>query len=50
MTNDEIQMTNEISNSNDSTSGNHRDYDLEERTAKFGESVIRFAKTIPSIL
>jgi four helix bundle protein len=25
-----------------------RCYDLEERTAKFGEAIIRFAKTIPS--
>ncbi len=28
--------------------GSQRPYDLVERTAQFGESVIRFAKTIPS--
>lgn len=33
MTNDEITQT--------------RNYDLEERTAKFGEEIIRFAKNIP---
>jgi len=33
-------MTNQIQNSNNK-------YDLEERTAKFGESIILFTKTIP---
>jgi four helix bundle protein len=28
-------------------SGNKKVYDLEERTAKFGEAVIRFAKSVP---
>jgi four helix bundle protein len=28
-------------------SGNERVFDLEERTAKFGEAIVRFAKTIP---
>ncbi|MCH8043967.1 MAG: four helix bundle protein [Planctomycetes bacterium] len=32
------------------TSPRERCYDLEERTAKFGEAIIRFAKTIPSNL
>lgn len=27
--------------------GNRHPFDLEERTAKFGEAIIRFAKTIP---
>ncbi len=27
--------------------GEKRDYDLDERTARFGEAIIRFAKTIP---
>jgi len=29
------------------TKKNHRKYDLEERTAKFGEDIIRFCKKIP---
>jgi four helix bundle protein len=44
-------MTNDESNSNDGNDewedNPHRDFDLEERTARFGESVIRFAKRIP---
>ncbi|MFA7237047.1 MAG: four helix bundle protein [Phycisphaeraceae bacterium] len=47
MTNDETRMTNEISNANVQTPPPERDYDLEERTAKFGEWVIRFTKAIP---
>jgi len=39
MTNDEARMTNEGGASNG--------FDLEERTAVFGESVIAFAKTVP---
>jgi four helix bundle protein len=42
ITNDKIQMPNEIPNPNT------KKYDLEERTANFGEDVIRFAKTIPN--
>jgi four helix bundle protein len=42
-------MTNQIQNSNDET--NARDirptFDLEDRTARFGEAVITFAKRIP---
>jgi len=34
-------MTNQIQNSND------KKYDLQERTAKFGEDIIEFAKTLP---
>ena len=30
------------------TPSGERRYDLEERTAKFGEAIIRFAKTVPS--
>ncbi len=41
MSNVKIQMTNEIQNPND------KQYDLEERTASFGENVIKFAKTLP---
>ena len=39
-------MSNEAPSSNDK-SGGRPAYDLEERTALFGETVIRFAKTIP---
>ncbi len=37
-------MTNQISKTNDKIG---RKYDLEERTAKFGEEIIKFAKKIP---
>jgi four helix bundle protein len=40
ITNDKIQMPNEAQNPNT------KKYDLEERTANFGEDVIRFAKTL----
>jgi four helix bundle protein len=39
-------MTNDESNSNDETR-NGKSFDLEERTAKFGEAVIRFCKRVP---
>ncbi len=35
-------MSNEVQNPNT------KKYDLEERTANFGEDIIRFAKTIPN--
>ena len=35
-------MTNKVKNTNDK-----KIYDLEERTAKFGEAVIEFVKTLP---
>ncbi len=40
MSNDKAQMTNEIQNSNE------RMYDLEERTARLGELIIDFAKSL----
>ena len=40
-----IQMPNEIQSPNDKT----KVYDLEERTAKFGECVIDFVKTIEKL-
>jgi four helix bundle protein len=44
-------MTNDESNSNDENderdSTVRKDFDLEERTARFGEAVIRFAKRVP---
>ena len=39
-------MTNESPSPNDK-SGGRTPFDLEERTAVFGEEVIRFAKTVP---
>src|SRR5438046_3167894 len=43
----ECLMTNEEQHDGASTGQKARDYDLEERTAKFGEAVIRFAKKVP---
>jgi four helix bundle protein len=42
MTNDKARMSNEIQNPNDK-----KKYDLEERTARFGEAVIELVKTFP---
>ena len=42
MSNSKTQMTNEVQNSNVK-----KVYDLEERTARFGEGIIDFAKTLP---
>ena len=40
-------MTKEIPMTNDAKNGNGHAYDLEERTALFGEAVIAFAKRVP---
>ena len=40
MTNDKAQMSNQIQNPND------KKYDLQERTARFGEVIIEFAKNL----
>jgi len=42
MTNDKVQMPNKAQNPNDK-----RKYDLEERTAQFGEAIIELVKTFP---
>jgi four helix bundle protein len=42
MTNDKAQMSNQAQNPN-----NQKKYDLEERTARFGEAIIEFVKTLP---
>jgi len=42
MTNDKAQMSNQAQNSNDK-----KKYDLEERTAQFGEAIIELVKTFP---
>ena len=42
MTNDKAQMSNQAQNSNDK-----KKYDLEERTAQFGEAIIEPVKTFP---
>jgi len=40
-------MTKEIPMTNEASGGNGHPYDLEERTAQFGEAVIAFAKRVP---
>ena len=45
MSNDKALMSNEIQNPNDPKK--QKIYDLEERTAKFGEDVIDFLKNLP---
>jgi len=45
MTNGEIRMTSETQNSNDRDE-TRSSFDLEERTAKFGEQIVRFAKSL----
>jgi len=42
MPNNKAQMSNQAQNPN-----NRKKYDLEERTARFGEAIIEFAKTLP---
>jgi len=53
MSNVKVQSSNEIQNpnvktqsSNEAQNPNEQKYDLEERTAKFGEEIIEFAKTL----
>lgn len=43
MSNDKVQMPNQIQNPN-----GEKVYDLEERTARFGESIVEFTKTLSS--
>ena len=47
MTNAEIRMTKEARISNDQRAPQPPRYDLEERTARFGEAIIGFAKRVP---
>ena len=47
MTNVQGPMTKEIPMPNEANGGNGHPYDLEERTALFGEAVIAFAKRVP---
>ena len=42
ISNDKAQMSNKVQNSNDK-----KKYDLEERTAQFGEAIIELVKTFP---
>jgi four helix bundle protein len=46
MSNDKAQMSNEAQSSNEIKNLNVKRYDLEERTAKFGEEIIEFVKTL----
>jgi four helix bundle protein len=47
MTNDEIRMSKEAQSTNERRVRSEKVYDLEERTAQFGEAVIGFAQKIP---
>ncbi len=47
MTNDEIRMSKEARSTNERCGRSGKVYDLEERTAQFGETIIQFAKRIP---
>jgi four helix bundle protein len=47
MTKPEIRMNDEARMTNVAPAERHREYDLEERTARFGEAVISFAKRVP---
>ena len=47
MSKSECQKNDEAAMSNDETATNHPRYDLEDRTARFGEAAVRFAKGIP---
>jgi hypothetical protein len=42
MLNVKVQMSNQAQSSN-----NKKEYDLEERTARFGEAIIEFVKRLP---
>ncbi|SRR3989344_644955 len=44
MSNAKAQMSNQAQNPNDK-----KKYDLEERTAKFGEDIIEFARSLPDM-
>jgi hypothetical protein len=46
MSNDKVQMPKEVQSSNEAQIPNVKIYDLEERTAKFGEEIIEFAKSL----
>jgi len=47
MANDEIRMSKEVLRPNDRTGASEKRFDLEERTARFGEAVLEFAKRVP---
>src|SRR4029079_6151639 len=47
MSNDEVLMSPDDSSPDPRSDGTDRRYDLEERTARFGEAIIHFAKRIP---
>jgi four helix bundle protein len=47
MTNDEARMSNEIRSTNAKDKVGQKRFDLEDRTARFGEAIVAFAKKIP---
>jgi epoxyqueuosine reductase len=46
MSNDKVQMSNKVQSSNEIQNPKGKIYDLEERTGRFGEMIIEFAKTL----
>jgi four helix bundle protein len=46
MSNDKVQISNKVQSSNEIQSQNGKVFDLEERTGRFGEAIIEFAKTL----
>jgi len=46
MSNEKVQMSNKVQSSNKIQNLNGRVFDLEERTGRFGEAIIEFAKTL----
>lgn len=47
MANDEARMTNDETNTSEAQHSASRHYDLEERTARFGERAIAFVRALP---
>jgi len=47
MTNDQTRMTNQGPRINDQDKGEGPAFDLEERTGKFGDAIVLFAKKVP---
>jgi len=46
MSNEKVQMSNKLQISNEIQNSNGKVFDLEERTGRFGEAIIEFAKTL----
>ncbi len=46
ISNEKVQMSNKVQSSNEIQNPNGKVFDLEERTGRFGEAIIEFAKTL----